>query len=74
MNLNDNETNEVVEEAPKLSLAKEKVLEEAKRVLDREGEKKGISIVVIGDVLCCPFFQTRNECFLQVMLMPVNLH
>jgi len=74
LNLNDNETNEVVEEAPKLSLAKEKVLEEAKRVLDREGEKKGISIVVIGDVLCCPFFQTRVECFLQVMLMPVNLH
>lgn len=37
------------EEPPKVSMAREKVLEEAKRVLEAEEGKKGISIVVIGD-------------------------
>lgn len=39
----------LVEEPPKMALAKEKLLEEAKKVLDAEaGGKKGLSIVVIG--------------------------
>jgi elongation factor 1 alpha-like protein len=52
LNLNDKTTDrEVVEELPKISLAREKVLEQAKLALDAQGEKKGISIVVIGNVL-----------------------
>ncbi|KAF9569399.1 hypothetical protein CPC08DRAFT_623617, partial [Agrocybe pediades] len=41
---------DVAEEPPKMSIAREKILEEAKRALDAEGShtKKGISIVVIG--------------------------
>lgn len=47
LNLNDGSP-EIVEEIPKMSLAKEKVIEEAKQVLEDEKGKKGISIVVIG--------------------------
>lgn len=51
LNLNDKTTDrEVVEELPKISLAREKVLEQAKLALEAQGEKKGISIVVIGNV------------------------
>ena len=35
-------------EPPKMNLTREKVLEEAKLALEAEGEKKGISLVVIG--------------------------
>ena len=52
LNLNEknSDATECVQEPPKISLAREKLLEEAKRVLGVEGEngKKGVSIVVIG--------------------------
>ncbi|KAJ3506778.1 hypothetical protein NLJ89_g6680 [Agrocybe chaxingu] len=52
LNLTPGATNqaEVLDEPPKMSIAREKVLEEARRALDTEEEKKGISIVVIGHV------------------------
>jgi len=51
LNLNDPLTRKKqdMEEPPKVNMAKEKVLEEAKRALEAEEGKKGISIVVIGD-------------------------
>ena len=42
---------QVVEEPPKVNMAREKALEEAKRALEAEEGKKGISIVVIGDII-----------------------
>lgn len=51
LNLNDDNIREgLMEEIPKVNLAKEKVLEEAQRALDAKNltEKKGISLVVIG--------------------------
>lgn len=41
---------EVIDEPPKITVSREKILEEAKHVLDAENQngKKGISIVVIG--------------------------
>lgn len=52
LNLNEQNTDvtECVEEPPKMSMAREKLLEEAKRALSVEGEngKKGVSMVVIG--------------------------
>ena len=49
LNLNSDAT-ECVEEPPKISMAREHLLEEAKRALRAEGDngKKGVSIVVIG--------------------------
>ena len=46
----NSDATECVEEPPKMSLAREKLLEEAKRALSVEGEngKKGVSMVVIG--------------------------
>lgn len=40
------------EPPPKMALAKEKVIEEARKVLETEGVKKGLSIVVIGMLVC----------------------
>ena len=52
LNLNgqNSDATECVEEPPKMSMAREKLLEEAKRALSVEGEngKKGVSMVVIG--------------------------
>ena len=52
LNLNEQNSHatEYVEEPPKISMARENVLEEAKRALSVEGDngKKGVSIVVIG--------------------------
>lgn len=47
---NSHATTECAEEPPKISMARENLLEEAKRALDVEDEngKKGVSIVVIG--------------------------
>lgn len=52
LNLNDTLTRKKqdTEEPPKVNMAKEKVLEEAKRALEADEGKKGISIVVIGDI------------------------
>jgi elongation factor 1 alpha-like protein len=52
LNLSDTLTGkkQIVEEPPKVSMAREKVLEEAKRALEADEGKKGISIVVIGDL------------------------
>ena len=52
LNLNDKATEaEIIEEPLKTSVSREKILEEAKHVLDAENQngKKGISIVVIGE-------------------------
>ena len=50
MNLNAvDEPGPVVEEPlPKITIAREKVLEEAKSALEAKGQKKGVSLVVIG--------------------------
>ena len=52
LNLNgqNSDVTECVEEPPKMSMAREKLLEEAKQALSVEGEngKKGVSMVVIG--------------------------
>ena len=52
LNLNgqNSDVTECVEEPPKMSMARENLLEEAKRALSVEGEncKKGVSMVVIG--------------------------
>ena len=52
LNLNgqNSDAAECVEKPPKMSMARENLLEEAKRVLSAEGEngKKGVSMVVIG--------------------------
>lgn len=57
LNLNDKAAEaEIIEEPLKTSVSREKILEEAKHVLDAENQngKKGISIVVIGE---SSFFQ-----------------
>ncbi|KAG6919272.1 hypothetical protein DXG01_007404 [Tephrocybe rancida] len=48
----DEDADAAPEEPPPMSFAKEKLLEEAKRVIDAEGEnnKKGVSLVVVGHV------------------------
>jgi elongation factor 1 alpha-like protein len=38
----------VAEEPPKMSFAKEKLIEEARRVIEADGQKKAVSLVVIG--------------------------
>lgn len=50
LNMNEARSPTVAEEAPKMSLAKEKLLEEAKKVIEGEGaeRKKEVSLVVIG--------------------------
>lgn len=51
----DDEEN-AYEEPPKMTLAREKVVEEAKKALDARGDgKKGVSLVVIGkcDLILC---------------------
>ena len=52
LNLNgqNSDVTECVEEPPKMSMAREKLLEEANRALSLESEnsKKGVSMVVIG--------------------------
>ena len=37
------------EPPPKMTIAREKVLEEARKALQGDGEKKGVSMVVIGE-------------------------
>ena len=50
LNLGSEEQSMIVDEPPpKISLAREKVLEEARKILETEG-KKGISLVVIGRI------------------------
>ncbi|RDB20476.1 HBS1-like protein [Hypsizygus marmoreus] len=48
----DDNGGDAIEEPPKLSFAREKLLEEAKRALDAEEEnqKRGISLIVVGHV------------------------
>lgn len=50
LNLGDKEEDVVDEPPPKMSLAREKVLEEAKKAIEDEQKsgKKGVSLVVIG--------------------------
>jgi elongation factor 1 alpha-like protein len=54
------EKKQVVEEPPKVSMAREKVLEEARRALEAEEGRKGISIVVIGNVLLLVLYVIIN--------------
>lgn len=46
----DDGGNNTIEEPPKMNFARERLLEEAKLVIDAEGrnKKKGVSLVVIG--------------------------
>lgn len=50
LNLNNVKPAEPEEEPPKMTIAREKVLEEAKRALDVDSQtgKKGINLVVVG--------------------------
>jgi len=47
----------VIEEPPKMALAREKVMEEAKKALDARGDtdKRGVSLVVVGKTYCSYF-------------------
>lgn len=76
LNLNDKTPDVgVLEEPPKITIAREKVIEEARRVLDAESQnhKKGVSIVVIGKWNLFPLSNFQSEFRLQKdMLMPVN--
>lgn len=73
LNLNDTLTGKkpVTEEPPKVDMAREKVLEEAKRALEADEGRKGISIVVIGEI---SFFSSKFDLtqiiLPQAMLMP----
>lgn len=46
------------EPPPKITMAREKVLEEAKKALEDKGERKGVSMVVVG-----------KPCFLPVLFV-----
>jgi elongation factor 1 alpha-like protein len=50
LNLTEDDRSAIFEEAPKTSFARDKLLEEAKKVIDSEGtdRKKEVSLVVIG--------------------------
>jgi hypothetical protein len=64
LNLDDEEPQAVLDEPPpKVSIAREKVLEEARKVLESEG-KKGVSLVVIGKMsISLPWFTILNVFF-----------
>lgn len=66
----DDEEN-VYEEPPKMALAREKVIEEARKVLDARGEadKRGVSLVVIGKGYRLTGQFLSNTIY-QAMLMP----
>lgn len=49
-NSEEKDSSAVVEEQPKMTFAREKLLEEAKRKNDAQDERKGVSLVVIGHV------------------------
>lgn len=49
LNISIGDAEKAIEELPKMTLAREKVIEEAKKQLD-ERDKKGVSLVVIGHV------------------------
>lgn len=48
LNLEDEYQPPVDEPPPKISVAREKVLEEARKQLEGTGDKKSVSLVVIG--------------------------
>lgn len=52
-NSEEKDSSAVVEEQPKMTFAREKLLEEAKRKNDAQDERKGVSLVVIGAPLSC---------------------
>lgn len=76
LNLNNEKPAEPEEEPPKMTIAREKVLEEAKRALDVDSQtgKKGINLVVVGKLSV--FYPLRKgiEDILKVMLMLENQH
>jgi elongation factor 1 alpha-like protein len=53
----------VIEEPPKMALAREKVIEEAKKVLEARGEmdKRGVSLVVVGKTYGSNFNPSLNS-------------
>jgi elongation factor 1 alpha-like protein len=55
LNISIGDEEKVTEEPPKMALAREKVIDEAKKVLDARGanDKRGVSLVVIGKVIAC---------------------
>ena len=76
LNLNgqNSDATECVEELPKMSMARENLLEEAKRSLSVKGEngKKGVSVVVIGMHFSAKSDYLHKVLYFQVMLMPGN--
>jgi hypothetical protein len=75
LNLNDSLTGKklVAEEPPKVNMAREKVLEEAKSVLEAHEGKKGISIVVIGDIFFPILCIIQLRVLFEAMSMPGSL-
>ena len=49
LNLGDDSTLPPDEPPPKMTVSREKVLEEAKKALEGKSEKRGVSLVVIGE-------------------------
>jgi elongation factor 1 alpha-like protein len=65
----------VIEEPPKMVLAREKVIEEAKKALDARGEtdKRGVSLVIVGKTYCSHSSNALNDRN-QATLMLGNRH
>jgi len=66
LNISTVNDEEKVEEPPKMALAREKVIEEAKKVLEAQGEKdkRGVSLVVIGKTNLLHLVWPFNVCIL----------
>jgi elongation factor 1 alpha-like protein len=72
LNLDNEDADATVGELPpKISLTREKVLEEAMKALDAKGQKKGIALVVIGTIWHVTHISLLNL-NTQVMLMLEN--
>lgn len=74
LNLTSNEAAPMDEPPPKITIAREKVLEEAKKMLEGKNEKKGVSLVVIGEssLPCSPAFEV--DLVLKDMSTPGSPH
>lgn len=55
LNLTAKEEVVVEEPPPKITIAREKVLEEARKALENKDDKKAVSLVVIGMTFCLGF-------------------
>lgn len=73
MNLADKEPETVYEEPPKITLAREKVMEEAQKAIDSSA-KKAVSLVVIGTLILHGAEAGTHVSNMQGMLTLVNRH